>query len=179
MTAEEVSKLVAVLAANYPTAKLTRDNIRAYEFALADLDYQLAQRAVTNIVRTSKFFPSIAEIRAACIETTNGPTRTGVEAYTILTRAIRRFGYCLKDEEPPKFKDPLIAKCLGVWGSWNDACNAPGDDAAGRARFIELYNSLARAAHTEAMCGRALPAAGLEALGITKRLVTNIGEPRA
>jgi hypothetical protein len=157
MTAEEVSKLVAVLAAHYPTAKLTRDNIRAYETALADLDHQVSQRAVLQIVKTSTFFPSIAEIRAACVLTLQGPTRSGIDAYASLTRAIRRHGRCYGGEEPPKFSDLLIAKCLGVWGSWNDACNAPSDDAAGRARFIELYDSLARTARTDAMCGRALP----------------------
>lgn len=160
MTQTEVSKLVAVLAAHYPTAKLSRDNLMAYERALADLDYQLAQSAVERIVRTSRFFPSIAEIREACTLKTTGPTRTGVEAYAELMLAVRRHGRTYGEEEAPKFKDPIIAKCLGIWGSWNSLCNSPTDDAAGRARFVELYDSLAKSQRQDVVAGRALSAQG-------------------
>lgn len=62
MTKAQVAKLVAILMACYPNAQVPPGTLVAYESFLVDLDHDQAQRAVANLVRSSKFFPTIAEV---------------------------------------------------------------------------------------------------------------------
>lgn len=156
MTKIEATQLVAVLVGSYPSAHIERTHIDAYVSGIVDLDAKAALSAVDRIRRTSKFLPSIAEIREACTAVQHGPRRTGVEAYSEVTAAIRYHG---RDygQGSPKFRDPLIAQCLGIWGSWNDCCNAPPNDPSARARFIEMYDNLASRTREDITSGRPLP----------------------
>lgn len=156
MTPSEIDELLMMLVAAYPNMKVTDATTKLYEVTLADLDEGLARRAVIRIITTSKFPPTIAEIREACSLQSAGPVRSGADAYGVLMEAVRRHGRCY-GEPAPEFSDPLIAKCIGVWGSWNDLCNSPSADPGGRARFIELYDELARAARQDQVSGQALP----------------------
>ena len=65
MTKSEVSRLVAVLMACYPNARVPDGTVVAYEQFLQELEHDRAQQAVAHIVRTSKFMPTIAEIVTA------------------------------------------------------------------------------------------------------------------
>jgi hypothetical protein len=152
MTRVEASQLVAILFGSFPSTHVERRHVDAYVSGIEDLEAQAAAGAVNRLRRTSKFLPSIAEIRAACADQQHGPKRTGVEAYTEVTSAIRWHG---RDygQGSPTFRDPLIARCLGVWGSWNDCCNAPPNDPAARARFIEMYDNLATRTREELSSG--------------------------
>lgn len=172
MTPSEASKLVTALAAHYPNLKLTLDNVMAYERSLMELDYHHANAAIERLVRTHKFFPTISEIHAVAAELACGSVRSGAEAYAEVMLAVRRHGRCYGDSPAPKFDDPLIPQCLRVWGgSWNDVCNSPENDAAGRARFIELYDSLARQRRQDVVAGRVLP----ETNAVVSRLLAKIG----
>jgi hypothetical protein len=157
MTRNEASQLIAILFASYPSAHVERTHVDAYVSGIIDLPASDAGESVTRLRRTSKFLPTVAEIRAACAAQTHGVARTGEEAYAELTRAVRIHG---RDygQGTPKFGDPLIAQCLGVWGSWNDLCGSPGDDPGGRARFIELYGELVTRARLDLSAGKPLPA---------------------
>lgn len=157
MKKSEAAELVMMLLAAYPQARATDQTAQVYEQMLADLDAATARRAVHRLLASSKFMPSIAEIREACAAQTHGPRRSGEEAYAELTDAVRRHG---RDygQGMPKFRDPLIAKCLGVWGSWNDFCASPSDDPGGRARFVQLYDELASRRRQDQVAGAPLPA---------------------
>ena len=152
MTPKEVAKVVAVLAAAYPHAKVTTDTSKAYESQLQDLDFEETKNACARLMATSEWMPTIAKIRSAVLDLRVGPKRTGAEAYAIVLQAIRKFG-----DDAPKFADPLIPRCIGVWGSWSDLCRSPEDDPGGRARFIDMYDSLAERERATAVSGRALP----------------------
>lgn len=65
MTKGEVSQLVAVLMACYPNARVPDGTVVAYENFLEELDHEQASRAVASLVRSSKFFPTIAEVVTA------------------------------------------------------------------------------------------------------------------
>lgn len=54
---------VALLRAAYPNAVINPETVTAYEAALGDLDGQAVMDAVSALVRTVKFMPTIAEIR--------------------------------------------------------------------------------------------------------------------
>lgn len=65
MTPVEVSKLVTLLMACYPGVRFPDGTVVAYETFLVELDHDRAKAAVRDLVRTSKFMPTIAEIVTA------------------------------------------------------------------------------------------------------------------
>jgi len=65
MTKSEVTELVAILMSCYPNARFPDGTVVAYEMFLGELEHERAKQAVANLVRTSKFMPTIAEIMAA------------------------------------------------------------------------------------------------------------------
>lgn len=143
MTPQEALGLTESLFAHYPAVRPSKLVLEAYSNALGGMSREVAKAAITRVTRTSKFCPSVAELMAACVANAHGDRRSGEEAYTEVMLAVRRFGRCYGDNPSPEFSDPIIARCLGVWGSWNDVCNAPDNDPSGRMRFVELYNKLA------------------------------------
>lgn len=162
MTKIEASQLVAVLFASYPSAHLERNNVDAYVTGIIDLSANEANAAVTRLRRTSKFLPSIAEIREACTAQTHGAVRSGESAWAELMMAKRKYGYDYGPSNVPRrlrdplFGDPLIKQCLALWGGWN-AFALADDDAADRARFIALFAGLAGQERQNLTAGKALP----------------------
>jgi Loader and inhibitor of phage G40P len=154
MRKSEVAEIVMMLFASYPAAKTVDKTSEVYELMLADLDYAVTRKAVTRLIATSKWLPTIAEIREACAALSYGPMRLGGEAWQDAMTEVRRTGRY----GAPKFTDPLVAETIRMWGSWQGFCNSPEDDPGGRARFIELYEQLAARARADVVSGIALPA---------------------
>ena len=153
MKKSEVAEIVMMLMAAFPHGKTTPSTSGVYENALQDLDADAARKAVQRLMATCKFMPTIAEIREVAHSLQHGRARSGEEAYAIVLRAVRSVGYY----GTATFRDPFIGRAIGVWGSWAQLCLAPDDDPAGRARFIELYEQLARDARANASSGIPLP----------------------
>lgn len=150
MKPSEVTELVAILVAAFPRPPIGEKTIEVYERMLADLDRELAHRAVARLIATAKFLPTIAEIRAAATELTLGPRRLGGEAWGDVGAAIREFGRY----QAPEFDDPLTAECVRQLG-WLTLCDST-NDVADRARFVELYDGLALRQRADAVAGPAL-----------------------
>jgi hypothetical protein len=143
MTKLEIKKLVAVLVASYPASKITDESVGVYERMLADLDYPAANAAVERLLATSKWLPTVAEIRESTLALTVGEIRAGGEAWGDVLRAMRRYGYV---RTPGKefdfdFDDPAVAETVKSM-NWTELCSS-GNVVADRARFIELYDQLA------------------------------------
>lgn len=140
MTRQQATEMVGLLVASYPQARMSGPNMRAFETMIIDLDWQHARLAVHNWVATHKWMPSIAEIREASFALEQGGSElTGAEAWGILLAAVRRVG---SYEPEPDWPEPRIGEALRLFGSWRDFCLTPAHDAAGRARFIDHYDSL-------------------------------------
>lgn len=65
MTPQQASKLVAMLLAAYPNARVPDGTVVLYESILVELDRDRCVEAVRKIIKTNKFFPTIAEIVTA------------------------------------------------------------------------------------------------------------------
>lgn len=65
MTKAEVAEVVLLLMQAYPNARLNDGTSQVYEQMLVDLDARAVREAVVGLVKTSKFVPTIAEIRDA------------------------------------------------------------------------------------------------------------------
>lgn len=150
MTKADAAELVAILADAFPSARVTERTCQVYEAMLVDLDQSTAQRAVARLVATSKFLPTIAEIRAAVVDGQHGPRRLGAEAYGDVLAEIRRVG----TYDLPTFSDPLVAECVRQMG-WEALCRGT-NDAADRARFVELYDGLSVRARADEVAGASL-----------------------
>ena len=150
MTKADVTELVAVLAAAFPGSQMSPKTVQVYQGLLLDLEPEAAKKAVARLVATSRFLPTIAEIRQAAFELERGPRRLGGEAWGDVVLAIRRVG----SYEVPRFADPLTAKCVRMMG-WKQLCLSE-NDAADRARFTELYDGLAEREAKDGAAGEAL-----------------------
>jgi hypothetical protein len=62
VTRAEASKIIATIAAHYPTTKLTETIVAMWEMRLVAFPRDLANRAALSVCLKTKFFPSLAEI---------------------------------------------------------------------------------------------------------------------
>ncbi len=139
MTPVEAAKAVAILQAAFPGARWTEPTALLYEQLLADLEFELAHSAITRLVCTTKFLPTIAEIREAAADIVLGPCRHPIDAWGDVVVALewaQRSGISTR----PKFNDPIVDECVKALG-WRDLSN----EAADRSRFADLYSHLQRA----------------------------------
>lgn len=143
MTKPEVAKLVAVMMAAFPSAKVTADTSMVYERMLGDLDYPAANAAVEKLLATSRWMPTVSEIREAVLSLTEGEPKPGGEAWGEVIAAVGRYGSRRYDVGTflPPFTDPVTAQAVRALG-WVALCDSE-NQIADRARFIELYDKLA------------------------------------
>jgi len=88
MTKKEFAVLIAVLDNSYKTQPATKETLRIWYESLKDIEYQVAHQAIQKILLTSKFYPTIAEIRESCYKLLNGEQMTGDEAWDIFLKYI-------------------------------------------------------------------------------------------
>ena len=157
MTKLQASELVATLMAAFPQSQVSEATTGVYEEDLAELDFAIGIKACTRLRRTCKFLPSVAEILSAVADIEYGPQRPGGEAWCDVLEQSRRVGYC----GTPRFEDPIVTEIVRRTG-WREMCLSQ-DGAPDRARFIELYDQLARQARLDLVSGvpltRRLPGA--------------------
>src|ERR1035437_9570061 len=68
MKKSEARALVATLAAAFPRQQVPQVTFDVYTGDLADLDFGVTEKAPTNLRRSSRWFPTMAEIREAVAE---------------------------------------------------------------------------------------------------------------
>jgi hypothetical protein len=165
MTREDAGKIVSVLFSTYPNTTVERRHADAYISGIIDLAADAAGRAVDRLRRTSKFMPSVSEIREAVVDLTVGSRRTGVEAWETLQQATRRWGW----QRQPKITDPKMERAINVLGGWVAACSLTIDaEMSARARFIEAYDVFSRRERLDMESGIPLP----------EQLNADMSEPR-
>ena len=147
MNRSEAGRLVAVLVSAYPQqgAKLDAERVRlmidTFAALLGDLGYEQANAALTVLIQTRTWMPSVAEIRGAALELARGAVRPGGEAWGGVLRAIAAEGAYRSPGSDFAFADPITAHCVAALG-WQNLCSSE-NPVADRARFIELYDQTA------------------------------------
>jgi len=155
MTEGQVAKLVAVLIAAFPSAKISTETSAVYERMLGDLDYPAANAAIERLLATSKWLPTVAEIREAALTLYAGEIGAGGEAWGEVVAAIGRYGRNRTPGVDFQFADPVTAECVASL-KWRELCDSD-NQVADRARFVELYDQLA-ARHRRSLLSESLPA---------------------
>lgn len=130
MTREQAQELVMVLAAAFrPVLRGMSDaDMRTwssvYALGLEDLEVSAARASVDRLVRTSRFLPTVAEIRAGVVTRREGQKRTGAEAWGDVMRVMglppsaRLEGVLVgrRGEDQPEFADELVNRCVNALG---------------------------------------------------------------
>jgi hypothetical protein len=157
MTPGEAQQITAVLAMAFPNSQFSEGNAAAYEKLLSRFEFEPTLRAVELLADTHKFLPAFSEIRDAMLELENGTRRRGAEAWGDVVAEIRRVGAY----GAPKFADELTAYAVERCG-WRNLCLEGSNDAADRARFIEVYEAASERKQRAEKSGLALPPRGDE-----------------
>jgi len=185
MTKPEAMKIVCVLFGSFPNSRFNEQNFESYADSIQDLDASTCGAAVQRLIRTSKFLPSISEIREAATAQQIGPRKTGAEAYGELLEAVRRHGAypevswvdgAMRMQSPwPPLAPDVEQAMRQTWGSWSTCCAETGPDAPDRARFIAAYDGIAERERADLVSGQPLPAPASPALKLITQQQTAKG----
>ena len=135
---EFIFKALTVMAASFPSNKITKETIEAYTSYLEDLDAPLLEAAIKECASTCEFFPTIRAIRDTAARLALGDRLEAMEAWGLVKKAAQHGNY----DRPPDFGNPLVNRCAAIIG-WRDFLNSDVDqEPSWRARFIEIYNQL-------------------------------------
>lgn len=147
MTSAESAEAITLILSAYPTQRqrMSQDDVRgmyaAYAAGLSDLPFDAARAGITKLVKTSKWMPTIAEIRAATVTARDGRAREGAEGWQDILQAVGRYGGNRTPGVDFEFSDPITARVVRAFG-WREICQSE-NQIADRARVIELYEQLA------------------------------------
>jgi hypothetical protein len=73
MTELQAQKLLYILENAYSRAEFRPGTAKIYAQMLSDLPYRVAEEAVRRLIATSKWLPTVAEIRQMCVEVVDSP----------------------------------------------------------------------------------------------------------
>jgi hypothetical protein len=134
MNRQEVIRLLAIATANFPTMQ-ERDmkpTAVLWEQALSDMPYEVAEKAILKVLSTSKFFPTVAEIRDAGIQLTQPRSIDAIEAWGLIIQAIRKYG--MYDQEKAMQSLPSDVEAMVRRFTWRELCLNENPDIL-RAQF--------------------------------------------
>ena len=150
MTEQEAIYVMRYLAAQYPRPEVPAGTITAYVGQLQLLDYHATKRAVHDLVRTSKWLPTIAEICQKEAEHRMPDLLTVDAAWDEGSRLMAKVGAYRQ----PAGGNPFVRRTLALLGRWESICQEPVANL--RPRFYACYNRLVDEAKTATTLGREL-----------------------
>lgn len=139
MTKQEFGSIVSVIRGVYRDKTfLTDKEVKELWFEmLKDIPYEQAKSAVMKHAMTSKWTPTIAEIREQVVDIQADRTDWG-DGWKEVLMAIRRFGYSA-EKEALESMSPMTREVVSRLG-WKQICNSDQDDlTAIRANFRMMF----------------------------------------
>lgn len=140
MNKEQVKRLLAAAIANFPNMQ-ERDmkpTLILWEKMLADIPYEVAEKALMKVLATSKFFPTVADIREAATTITAPQLPTAAEAWGEVIKAVRRYGTYQENEAMESL--PLPVAQVVRWIGWREICLSEEPEVV-RAQFMRMYDT--------------------------------------
>lgn len=136
-----ITQAITMLTTAYPTRHFDDEAIKLYTLALGDLHPVTLSTAIMNLIKTSLFMPSIAEIRAECDRISQAmqchDVLDATEAWNLVYDAAVKKGY-------DRGLDTLPEDVRKVATSfWRDVCYEPSKNMGiVRAQFRDAYNAM-------------------------------------
>ena len=135
MTPKEAIKVMVILTAAYPSANISNETIEIYTKFLSDLSFEMGQAVALQLISSSKWFPSIAELRQAVVKMLPDEIPSAEQAWSEVEQAFHSFG----SYNSPVFSSPVIAQAVQAMG-WRNLCLSD-NPVADRAHFFKIYES--------------------------------------
>lgn len=134
MNRKEIINLLGIATANFPNLqqKEMKPTAILWEKSLADIPYDIAESAVIKVLSTSKFFPTIADIREATAQITQPRTIDAMEAWGLILEAIRKHGYYNEGNAMRSLPDDVAQMAKRF--TWRELCLSEHPDTL-RAQF--------------------------------------------
>lgn len=136
---QAIAQILIILAAAYPRFDAPKDTSRVYAELLADIPNELLIAGAKHHATTSKWFPSVAELRAAAfdIQAKAQGTPNAEEAWGEVMHQVRNVGSWGR----PQFSTPLVGMAVDGLSGWATLC-ASTNVVADRAHFLRIYDGL-------------------------------------
>ena len=142
MTIDEFRVLAKGMKAVYPSPNFLpdMDAVNVWFELLKDIDYQVANMAIQMHAQSSKFPPTVAEIRESAAKIVHGETKDWSKAWEEACRAMSRFG---RDRKSLAYEtlDELTREVVDRLG-YRNLCMSE-NVASDRANFRAIYTELA------------------------------------
>lgn len=147
MNTMEFSTIASAIQAAYPnhTVMPDRQSKEVWYTMLNDLEYKVCLTAIKQIISTSKFPPSIADIREKCTTLTCIQVKDWGDAWQDVLDAIRFSGMYQENEAIARLDD-MTAKCVKRLG-YQNLCTSE-NIVADRANFRMIYEQEAKRTNT-------------------------------
>ena len=155
----EVQKIWNALIRGYPyyakdnTPEDLAETLTMYEELLADVPYATLKAAAKQHLTTSRFFPTIAELRQPAMALAQPARESAMEAWGSVTDMFNRGEYYFYEGgicRAPTWANPITARVVKCMGGYFELCKST-NLTADRARFIEAYDQLTQREHAEAL----------------------------
>lgn len=136
-TEVEVKRALAILSVTYPNYNFSKEAVAIYISMLKDIPAPALEAGVKQHIATSKWFPTVAELREAALRLTTDSLPSASEAWGEVTEQMRRVGSWGK----PEFSHELVEKAVSYSGGWKYLC-ASEVQGIERSNFLKTYNTL-------------------------------------
>lgn len=149
MTKKEFVTLAATIKNFYPKDNLlpTQEALGCWYAALGDLDFETAKAAVIRHVQTSKYAPTVAEIRGQAVKAT--AAEEGLDwsvAWRKVKKSISEYGL-YNEREALEALDEHTREAVKRM-DWRSICLSDNEEVC-RAQFRQIYEQVTRRAREE------------------------------
>ncbi len=139
---KEIIKMLCGFRKAFPNSKADSDTMLIYSYALMDMEVGLIYAAMIKILHTSKFFPSVAEIRSTAEQMLNFSRNTTLptagEAWEEVQQQVRKVGPY--SSQPWEFSCPEVEKAARQFGLM-ELCRLQETEVnTARAQFMRIYD---------------------------------------
>jgi hypothetical protein len=144
MNREDALKLITICSANYrnwPEPGKETAMVDLWTMMLRDMPLEVAQAAVMTHMSQSVFPPTVADIRGAAEKITSPNRLEAIEAWDLIIRAIRNYGY-YREVEAMASLPPEVADMARRF-TWESLCTNDNPDTL-RAQFRMAWETQAK-----------------------------------
>jgi hypothetical protein len=180
VTSKEMESLFNLVLAGWASQRQRlsdndlREMAKLYAAGLMDLEFETTKAAVIRIVHTSKFLPTVAEIREAAGVVLYGDQITGLTAWGEVIRAIGRHGAYKRPGTTAELEqgdadfvieNPITLRVIRTL-SWSALCSGTiQTQMADRARFADEYDTIAGQERKNAQASPGFKSPALQIVG--------------
>ena len=138
MDKREFATLAATMEEYYGRNQITKSaaSMDIWYILIGDIPYEQCKNAVRQLMATSNFFPSAAEIRRLCTQMEYPEVLSTDDAWGMVLKAVRAYGYMQETAALESLPEPCrtVVKNIG----WQNICRSE-NIMAERAFFRDSY----------------------------------------